>query len=160
MPMKITTTDWGLLKHWWSLNFRYAYEPFGTACTIDWRDETFEFKSYIVAYFIGGYVLPFSLMLHSFRRIIVLKRQYQRNSVRVSQQGIIEKLKWQREEDLTLVSDKDSRFVLYAYGRTLHNTCSDWFHQHISSFSKFTRFCSHRLSRLFTEVKREVRKPE
>ncbi|XP_018495507.1 visual pigment-like receptor peropsin [Galendromus occidentalis] len=81
---------------------RYYYEPFGTACTIDWRDETFEFKFYIVAYFIGGYVLPFSLMLHSFRRIIAIKKAYKQNSVRLNQRGIIETLKRQREEDLTL----------------------------------------------------------
>lgn len=87
--------------------FRYSYEPFGTACTIDWQDETFEFRSYIMAYFVGGYILPFSVMLHFFRKIISIKREYRQNSVRLGQQDIIESLKRQGEQDITLVSDFD-----------------------------------------------------
>ncbi|OQR76027.1 visual pigment receptor peropsin-like [Tropilaelaps mercedesae] len=86
---------------------RYSLEPFGTACTIDWRQNTFEYKAYVVAYFIGGYLLPFTLIIFSFRRMVVIKRIYKQEFARRSiecrdKPTIIDSLKEQREEDLTM----------------------------------------------------------
>ncbi|XP_022697652.1 visual pigment-like receptor peropsin isoform X2 [Varroa jacobsoni] len=88
---------------------RYSLTPFGTACTIDWRRNTYEYKTYIIAYFIGGYILPFSLIIYSFRKMILMKRAYRTEFARRSigssqsqQPAIIDTLKQQREEDLTM----------------------------------------------------------
>ncbi|XP_022669021.1 visual pigment-like receptor peropsin [Varroa destructor] len=53
---------------------KYYYEPYGTACTIDWQHNSARFKSYIIAYFIGGYMLPFGLMVYSYAKIVFMKR--------------------------------------------------------------------------------------
>ncbi|OQR72254.1 visual pigment receptor peropsin-like [Tropilaelaps mercedesae] len=84
---------------------RYYYEPYGTACTIDWQRNDAKFKSYIIAYFFGGYVFPFGLMIYSYAKIILMKRTYHMLNRRqlAFQSDIIASLKQVREEDLTWV---------------------------------------------------------
>ncbi|XP_003744578.1 visual pigment-like receptor peropsin [Galendromus occidentalis] len=85
---------------------RYYYEPYGTACTIDWQTNDFRYRTYIIAYFIGGYVFPFGLMIYSYTRIVLMKRAYRilhgrQLSIKAD---IIGTLKENREEDLTLLA--------------------------------------------------------
>lgn len=49
---------------------RYNYEPARTTCTIDWQNNDTSYTSFIITYFIFGYVVPLSIMIFCYYKVI------------------------------------------------------------------------------------------
>ena len=82
---------------------RYSYDNSISACTIDWRHNDLSYKSYIIAYFMFGFMIPLVIILFCYYNIVKKVRDgsaVNRGNAKLNGEDI-----WVKEKTVTVVSE-------------------------------------------------------
>jgi visual pigment-like receptor peropsin len=79
---------------------RYNFDPSITTCTIDWRHNDTAYKSFIIFYFIFGFVIPLSIIFYCY---FVIVKKVKTGSIKRGNAGINGEDIWVQEKTVTIV---------------------------------------------------------
>lgn len=76
---------------------RYGLEPSVTTCTIDWQHNDSSYKSFIIVYFVLGFLVPFAIIAVCYIAIV-------RRARRKSKERAVVRDQWTNERSVTVMS--------------------------------------------------------
>ncbi len=88
---------------------RYSFEPSIKTCTIDWRHNDAAYKSFIIVYFIFGFVIPLSIIFYCYYTII---KKVKNGSIKRGNASINGEDIWVQEKTVTIVR-YDKVFMIF-----------------------------------------------
>ncbi|KAF8781582.1 visual pigment-like receptor peropsin [Argiope bruennichi] len=94
---------WGYAFFWAAMPLlgwgRYGMEPSVTTCTIDWQHNDSNYKSFILVYFVLGFMVPLAIITVCY---FAIARRIRKNTV-TKQRGVVHD-QWTNERSITLMS--------------------------------------------------------